>query len=76
MKTVETTIEEDLMALVDRAARRLKMTRSAYTWPALRDSLKRLSTRQRESRHRQGYATHLVRAGEFDVWTDGQTWPE
>jgi metal-responsive CopG/Arc/MetJ family transcriptional regulator len=76
MKTVQMTIDEDLIAQVDRAARRLKTTRSAFTRQALRDALKRLSTLQRESRHREGYAAHPVRVGEFDVWSDEQAWPE
>ena len=76
MKTVQMTLDEDLIAEVDRAARRLKTTRSAFTRQALRDALKRLATRQREARHRRGYGAHPVRAGEFDVWTDEQAWPE
>ena len=42
MKTVQMTIDEDLIAQVDRAARRLKTTRSGFTRQALRDALKRL----------------------------------
>jgi metal-responsive CopG/Arc/MetJ family transcriptional regulator len=76
MKTVQMTIEEDLIAEVDRAVRRLKTTRSAFTRQALRDALHRLALRQQEARHRRGYTAHPVRAGEFDVWSKEQVWPE
>jgi metal-responsive CopG/Arc/MetJ family transcriptional regulator len=76
MKTVQMTIEEDLIDEVDRAVRRLKTTRSAFTRQALREALQRLAARQQEARHRRGYAAHPVRKGEFDVWTKEQVWPE
>jgi metal-responsive CopG/Arc/MetJ family transcriptional regulator len=76
MKTVQMTLDEELIARVDRAARRLKMTRSAFTRHALRDALQRLSTKQLELQHRRGYAAKPVKAGEFDVWADEQVWPE
>lgn len=76
MKTVQMTIEEDLIAEVDRAVRQLKTTRSAFTRQALRDALQRLAVRHQEARHRRGYAAHPVRAGEFDGWTKEQAWPE
>ena len=38
MKAVQMTLEEDLVAAVDRLARRLKTTRSAFARDALRDA--------------------------------------
>lgn len=76
MKTVQMTLDDDLVARVDRAVRRLKTTRSAFTRHALQEALRRLVVKERESRHRQGYATKPVRKGEFDVWTGEQLWPE
>jgi metal-responsive CopG/Arc/MetJ family transcriptional regulator len=37
MKTVQMTLDEELVARVDRAAMRLKTTRSGFTRQALRD---------------------------------------
>ena len=76
MKTVQMTLEEELVAEIDRAVRRLKTTRSAFTRQALRDALQRLAVQQQEARHRRGYAEHPVQAGEFDVWTREHAWPE
>ena len=70
MKTVQMTLEPELIARVDRAARRLKTTRSGFTRQALRDAA------QKEERHKRGYAAKPVKRGEFDVWPDEQVWPE
>jgi len=76
MKTVQMTLDEELVARVDRAVRKLGTSRSAFTREALRDALERLATRELERRHRQGYAAKPVRRGEFDAWHREQVWPE
>lgn len=76
VKTVQMTIEPELIAEVDRVARRLKTTRSAFTRQALRDALRRLHTREREAAHRRGYERKPVKPGEFSDWADEQVWPE
>lgn len=76
MKTVQMTLDEDLIARVDRAARRLKTTRSGFTRQALREALRRITTSQREAQHRRGYAAHPVKPGEFGAWAAEQVWPE
>jgi metal-responsive CopG/Arc/MetJ family transcriptional regulator len=76
MRTVQMTLDEELVRQVDKAARRLKTTRSGFTRQALRDALKRQSTRELEQRHRRGYAEKPVKPGEFDLWSDEQVWPE
>jgi metal-responsive CopG/Arc/MetJ family transcriptional regulator len=76
MRIVQITLNEELLALVDQAAKRLKMTRSAFTRKALREALDRLAVREREDRHRLGYEQQPVRKGEFDVWEKEQEWPD
>jgi metal-responsive CopG/Arc/MetJ family transcriptional regulator len=76
MKTVQMTLDEELVARVDRAARRLKTTRSGFTRQALCDALTRIATLQREAQHRRGYAAHPVGRGEFSGWAAEQVWPE
>jgi metal-responsive CopG/Arc/MetJ family transcriptional regulator len=76
VKTVKMTLESDLVAHVDRAARRLNTTRSGFARQALRDALARLATAEQEARHRRGYAAKPVAHGEFDVWPPEQAWPE
>ena len=70
------TLDERLVARVDRAARRLGTTRSAFTRDALREALARLASQDKERRHRRGYEQKPVEAGEFDDWASEQAWPE
>jgi metal-responsive CopG/Arc/MetJ family transcriptional regulator len=70
------TLDEQLVDEVDRAARRLKKSRSAFARDALRAALARLSTLEKERRHRKGYQARPVARGEFDDWTGEQVWPD
>ncbi len=74
MRTVQMTLEEDLLREVDRLAKRLRTTRSAFTRQALRAALRRHETRQLEARHRRGYTQKPVKKGEFDSWEHEQVW--
>jgi metal-responsive CopG/Arc/MetJ family transcriptional regulator len=76
MRTVQMTLEEELVAKVDRAARKLGTTRSGFARQALRAALRHLELRRLEERHRRGYGAKPVRRGEFDVWEPEQAWPE
>jgi metal-responsive CopG/Arc/MetJ family transcriptional regulator len=74
MKTVQMTLDEDLVKAVDQAARRLRTSRSAFTRNALREALRALAVRGLEQQHRRGYQAHPVRLGEFSVWEKEQRW--
>ncbi len=76
MKTVQMTLDEDLIDAVDRAAKRLGTSRSAFTREALRGALDRLRKEQLEQKHRRGYERHPVKPGEFDAWESEQVWPD
>jgi predicted transcriptional regulator len=76
MITVQMTLDPDLVARVDKAARQLGLTRSAFARCALADALERLRQRALEERHRRGYRRKPVSRGEFDVWTSEQSWPD
>ena len=76
MRTVQMTLDEQLVGLVDRAARKLGKTRSAFTRDALRDALLRPATLEKESQHRRGYQASPVVRGEFDDWSKEQVWPD
>jgi metal-responsive CopG/Arc/MetJ family transcriptional regulator len=76
MKTVQMTLDEDLVVKVDRAARKLGTNRSAFTRDALKAALARLHEQDLERRHRAGYEKHPVEAGELDAWLDEQAWPD
>lgn len=74
MKTVQMTLDEQLVAAVDRAARRLGTSRSGFTRDALRSAISRLRTLELERRHRAGYQRHPEGKGEFDIWEKHQVW--
>lgn len=76
MKTVQMTLDPELVTHVDRAAARLGLSRSAFTRRALREALERMRLQALEERHREGYRRKPVRRGEFDLWQPEQTWPD
>jgi metal-responsive CopG/Arc/MetJ family transcriptional regulator len=73
MKTVQMTLDDELVRAVNRAVKKLGTTRSAFTRDALRAALRQLEVRERERRDRAGYAARPVRKGEFD-WENGPDW--
>ncbi|MEA2239704.1 MAG: hypothetical protein QOC81_4428 [Thermoanaerobaculia bacterium] len=75
MKKVSMTLDEDLIAQIDRAASQLRNTRSGFTRQALREALNRITTLEREAQHRRGYAAHPEASDEFNGWADEQVWP-
>jgi len=76
MRTVQMTLEDDLVKAVDRVSKELNMNRSAFTRKALRDALLRYNLEQLERDHRRGYAQHPVTAEEFSVWEREQAWSD
>ena len=75
MKTVQMTLDPTLLTQVDRVARQLGLTRSAFTRQALRAAIERARIEVLERRHREGYRRKPVRRGEFD-WTSEQVWSD
>jgi metal-responsive CopG/Arc/MetJ family transcriptional regulator len=76
MKTVQMTLEEELVEEVDRTVAALGTSRSAFTREALRKALDDLQEVELERRHREGYERHPPQPGEFDVWEAEQVWVE
>jgi metal-responsive CopG/Arc/MetJ family transcriptional regulator len=74
MKVVQMTLDEELVAAVDRLARRLKTTRSAFARDALRDALTKHKAKELEQKHRLGYQRHPIKRAEFDTWEPEQQW--
>ena len=74
MRTVQMTLEDDLVKAIDRVSKELNTNRSAFTRKALREALSRYNLEQLERKHRQGYVQHPVTAEEFSVWEREQAW--
>ena len=68
------TLDAELVSAVDKAARRLGTSRSAFAREALRVALRRLEERSREEKHREGYRRKPPKRGEFTDWENEQVW--
>ena len=74
MRTIQMTLEDDLVEDVDRVSKQLNTSRSAFTRKALREALSRYKIEEMERAHSQGYKQHPVNSDEFSVWEDEQAW--
>jgi metal-responsive CopG/Arc/MetJ family transcriptional regulator len=76
MKTIQMTIDEELLAEVDEATQALNTTRSAFIRTALQQALRQHEIAKLEQQHANGYVQHPVKSGEFDLWEEEQFWGE
>lgn len=74
LRTIQFTLDAGLVAAVDKAARQLGTTRSAFARDALRGALRRLHEGSRELKHLDGYRRRPVKRGEFSDWETEQIW--
>lgn len=74
MRTVQMTLDDELVAMVDKLVKKLKTTRSAFARQALRDAIKQADIKILEEKHRKGYERNPVGNLEFSVWESEQEW--
>ena len=74
MRTVQMTLDEELVQSVDRVAKELHTTRSAFAREALQRAVARVRTQRLEEKHRRGYLRRPAGADEFGVWEKEQKW--
>jgi predicted transcriptional regulator len=74
VKTIQMTIDERLLKVVDKITRARKTTRSAFIREALEAEIRRQRIREDEVRHAEGYAHKPVAPREFDIWLSEQDW--
>jgi len=74
MRTIQMTLDDDIVESVDKVVKELKTTRSAFTREALRDAIYRFNISRLEEKHRKGYESHPVKKEEFSVWEEEQDW--
>lgn len=74
MRTVQMTLDDELVNAVDKVAKQLKTSRSEFARRALRQALKRVKIKQLEKAHKVGYQKSPVSDDEFSVWEDEQEW--
>lgn len=74
MRTVQMTLDDDLVDAVDKLAKKLKTTRSAFARKALREAIKHANMRSLEHKHKRGYERYPAGKAEFRIWESEQEW--
>lgn len=74
MKTVQMTLDDNLVESVDRAVRKLGTTRSAFARKALSEAVRRINIEMLEKKHKNGYEKQPTGKNEFVVWESEQEW--
>ncbi len=74
MRTIQMTLDDDLVKSVDHVSKLLNTSRSAFTRKALREALARYNLEQLERKHREGYERNPITGDEFSVWESEQAW--
>jgi hypothetical protein len=76
METIQLTIEESLLAEVQRATTALQMTPSDFMKVALERALQQREIIAKERQDAQGYAKHPQSLDEVQEWETEQHWAE
>ena len=76
MRTIQLTIDEDLVTKVDRVVKSQGTTRSAFIRRLLRDALREIREAELDRKHREGYAMFPVSPDEFSIPEADQAWGE
>ena len=74
MKTVQMTLDEELILRVDDYVKSHKTTRSAFARLALESELVRQKERELEIQQIEGYTKFPVKKSEFSDWESEQVW--
>lgn len=74
MRTIQMTLDDDLVDAVDKVVKKLRMTRSAFTRQALRNAIAQANIKQMEIKHKRGYEEKPVSKSEFSIWESEQEW--
>ena len=74
MKTIQMTMESELVERVDERVKLLGTTRSAFARDALREALARLDEKELEERQIAGYRRDPAKPDEFGVPESDHAW--
>ena len=74
MRTIQMTLDDELVEAVDKLVKKLKTTRSAFARKALREAIRQVNIKTLENKHKKGYEIYPVSKTEFSVWESEQEW--
>jgi metal-responsive CopG/Arc/MetJ family transcriptional regulator len=75
METIQIVLDKELLQAADKAARQIKLNRSALVRDALREHLRKLELRAMEERDREGYSRQSQIGDDSRVWETEAAWP-
>jgi len=76
MKTIQMTLDEDLLREVDKIVKKLKTTRSGFARHAFKVAINDMIERGMELKQQKGYIREHARSNEFGIWESEQVWIE
>ena len=74
MKSVQMTLEDNLVKAVDIVAKKLRTARSGFARETLRSALKEVRVKELESKHHDGFRRKPIKRGGFSDWESEQVW--
>lgn len=74
MKTVQMTLDDNLVREVDAIVKKLHTNRSAFARKALSNAISDYYTSRMEMKHKRGYERYPVKDNEFSDWESEQEW--
>jgi metal-responsive CopG/Arc/MetJ family transcriptional regulator len=74
MRTIQMTLDDDLVVAVDNIVKKLKTSRSAFTRNALKDAIRQVNMNMLEKKHKNGYERYPVGKTEFSIWESELEW--
>ena len=75
MKTIQITIDPDLLHKIDNDEESIKKGRSAFLRQAVRYYLEQKRLKSISEKYRSGYTQKLVKDDDLTIWEDEQVWP-
>ena len=76
MKTIQMTLDEDLLKEVDKIVKKIKTTRSEFARHAFKAAINDILERGMEIKQQEGYIREHVKPNEFGIWESEQVWNE
>jgi metal-responsive CopG/Arc/MetJ family transcriptional regulator len=74
LRTIQITIDDNLLLKGDQAIHLKKIARLQFIRKSLEESLRQMAIEGGEEKQAEGYCHHPERSGEFDIWESEQTW--
>lgn len=75
MKTIQITIDPELLHLIDNDEESMEKGRSAFLRQAVRYYLEQKRLKSISEKYRSGYTQGLVKDDDLSIWEDEQVWP-